>query len=188
MSIQAIPTRYAGCFFRSRLEARWAVFFDTLNVKWEYEKEGFQLKDGNRYLPDFWLPKERLWIVVKGQEPTNQEIDCCRKLGAHQAVFLVRGVPLESWGVLFCFDLGDSSGGSGEWEAQTFYCEEKLGLMIKGGVGKGFFADCGFTKWLNVMPLDHRLQSIELRNNKAEEAAQSAKSARFEFGESGAAS
>ncbi len=28
MSEKAIPTEYAGYLFRSRLEARWAVFFD----------------------------------------------------------------------------------------------------------------------------------------------------------------
>ena len=53
--IRAIETRYKGYRFRSRLEARWAVFFDTLGVRYEYEKEGFHL-DGERYLPDFWLP------------------------------------------------------------------------------------------------------------------------------------
>lgn len=54
MTIKAIETRYAGCRFRSRLEARWAVFFDALEVAWEYEPEGFELPSG-RYLPDFLL-------------------------------------------------------------------------------------------------------------------------------------
>ncbi len=30
--IKAIETRYKGYRFRSRLEARWAVFFDALSV------------------------------------------------------------------------------------------------------------------------------------------------------------
>lgn len=34
MTIKAIETRYAGCR-RSRLEARWAVVFDTLGFAWE---------------------------------------------------------------------------------------------------------------------------------------------------------
>src|SRR6187402_3278288 len=55
MVIRSIKTRYKGCQFRSRLEARWAVFFDALNIIWEYEKEGFRLSDGTLYLPDFWL-------------------------------------------------------------------------------------------------------------------------------------
>ena len=43
------PTEYAGCLFRSRLEARWAVFFDTLNIKWEYEPERYTLGPTYRY-------------------------------------------------------------------------------------------------------------------------------------------
>ena len=50
------------------LEARWAVFFDALGVKWEYEKEGFELEDGTRYLPDFWLPERGVWVEVKGEK------------------------------------------------------------------------------------------------------------------------
>lgn len=64
-TIKAIETRYAGCRFRSRLEARWAVFFDTLGMRWEYEPQGL-LVDGEPYLPDFWLPDLRLWVEVKG--------------------------------------------------------------------------------------------------------------------------
>lgn len=72
MTIQAIETRYAGCRFRSRLEARWAVFFDTLGVRWEYEAQGFLIQrvDGTRtpYLPDFRLPEFDTWVEVKGAE------------------------------------------------------------------------------------------------------------------------
>ena len=56
MKIKAIETRYKGYRFRSRLEARWAVFFDALCIEWEYEREGFVLPYGP-YLPDFWLPQ-----------------------------------------------------------------------------------------------------------------------------------
>ena len=51
--IKAIETKYKGYRFRSRLEARWAVYFDTLGVAWEYEPEGFDLGNGLYYLPDF---------------------------------------------------------------------------------------------------------------------------------------
>jgi hypothetical protein len=53
--LRAIQTEYKGYRFRSRLEARWAVFFDTLGVKWEYEPEGYDLGNGVYYLPDFLL-------------------------------------------------------------------------------------------------------------------------------------
>jgi len=49
--IGAIETRYSGYRFRSRLEARWATFFDHLGCEWEYEKEGYVLPNGDRYLP-----------------------------------------------------------------------------------------------------------------------------------------
>jgi hypothetical protein len=51
--LRPIETVYKGYKFRSRLEARWAVLFDALGVKWQYEVEGFQLSDGECYLPDF---------------------------------------------------------------------------------------------------------------------------------------
>lgn len=65
MSIGAIQTEYAGYLFRSRLEARWAVFFDTLGFKWSYESEGFE-GGGARYLPDFYLQDIGCWVEVKG--------------------------------------------------------------------------------------------------------------------------
>ena len=58
--IKSIETEYRGYRFRSRLEARWAVFFDACGVKWEYEPEGFDLGDGLYYLPDFLL--HDVWI------------------------------------------------------------------------------------------------------------------------------
>jgi hypothetical protein len=65
-AFQAIQTRYAGCHFRSRLEARWAVFFDQLSIRWEYEPQGFDDGQGGRYLPDFWLPELGHHAEVKG--------------------------------------------------------------------------------------------------------------------------
>lgn len=50
-----IETLYAGCRFRSRLEARWAVFFDVFQLKWRYEPDGFRLPSGRCYLPDFLI-------------------------------------------------------------------------------------------------------------------------------------
>jgi hypothetical protein len=67
--IQPIETQYAGHRFRSRLEARWAVFFDHLGMQWRYEPEGYEVGPPGRrrrYLPDFYLPADRLWVEVKG--------------------------------------------------------------------------------------------------------------------------
>lgn len=65
MTIKAIETNYNGYRFRSRLEARWAVFFDSLGVPYEYEKEGFNLGEAGWYLPDFWLPEQNCWVEIK---------------------------------------------------------------------------------------------------------------------------
>ena len=54
MTIKAIETEYKGYRFRSRLEARWAVFFDACGFRWDYEPEGYEV-DGVKYLPDFRL-------------------------------------------------------------------------------------------------------------------------------------
>lgn len=89
-----IETRYDGCLFRSRTEARWAVFFNALDLRWEYEKEGYVLPSG-AYLPDFFLPEGNLWVEVKGAEPTDDEIYRCVHLseatGSH--VLLAVGAP-----------------------------------------------------------------------------------------------
>lgn len=77
--MKAIETVYKGYRFRSRLEARWAVFFDALEIAWEYEKEGFNL-EGTWYLPDFWLPQYNYWIEIKGQTPTSEEVEKCALL------------------------------------------------------------------------------------------------------------
>lgn len=81
MTATAIETIYQGYRFRSRLEARWAVYFDQLGHTWEYEPEGLHL-DGVRYLPDFrvdgdwWEIKapavlDEVWSLTRGDELTG---------------------------------------------------------------------------------------------------------------------
>ena len=64
-SIKPIETYYNGYRFRSRLEARWAVFFDAIGIRYEYETEGYRSADGKHYLPDFYLPDFRCLFEVK---------------------------------------------------------------------------------------------------------------------------
>ena len=73
--IKAIETVYNGYRFRSRLEARWAVFFDAAGIKYEYEPEGFDLSGGVKYLPDFYLPSVERWIEIKGSPLTDSEME-----------------------------------------------------------------------------------------------------------------
>jgi hypothetical protein len=67
-AIAAIETKYDGHRFRSRLEARWAVFMNDVGIPWEYEPEGYVVPTPMgriRYLPDFWLGSGQ-WGEVKG--------------------------------------------------------------------------------------------------------------------------
>jgi hypothetical protein len=82
--IPAIQTEAFGCLFRSRLEARCAVFLEAMGLRWDYEPEGYELPSG-RYLPDFKVYKEGCpagyyWIECKGGIPTDQEVRLAREL------------------------------------------------------------------------------------------------------------
>ena len=82
--LKAIETFYNGYRFRSRLEARWAVFFDSAGIEYVYEPEGFKLDNGLCYLPDFLI---RNVIIVHGNsepriipemaKPTTLSKSCC---------------------------------------------------------------------------------------------------------------
>ncbi len=63
--MKPLPTKYKGCTFRSRTEARWAVFFTHMNWEWKYEDQGYELETGGYYLPDFEvrLPNLKEWYI-----------------------------------------------------------------------------------------------------------------------------
>ena len=102
MIAKPIETIYNGYRFRSRLEARWAVFFDACGIKYLYEPEGFELDDGTHYLPDFYLPDVGwrahggLWVEVKGimTEEDGQKIEQFSKLGEAHSILVVGEVPV----------------------------------------------------------------------------------------------
>lgn len=70
--MKPIETTYRGCRFRSRLEARWAVFFDFLEIEWRYEPERYGT-ELSTYLPDFYLPRTKTWVEVKGEADALQK-------------------------------------------------------------------------------------------------------------------
>jgi len=108
--IKPIETWYRGYRFRSRQEARWAVFYDAAGISWRYEQEGYDLsavelpnepggleqvhfghirenpEAGNKkgiprwYLPDFYLPKQKCWVEVKTRRPTRLEAEKMARL------------------------------------------------------------------------------------------------------------
>ena len=121
--MKPIETTYRGYKFRSRLEARWAVFFDTLGIQWEYEPEGYQLDNGIYYLPDFWLSDFDCFAEVKPARFTQKEFDKCRKLSS-SCLLLDTSVPLGKHGyyVTRAFD---------EVDTYSHYCsEDNYGRVI----------------------------------------------------------
>lgn len=95
--IKAIETKYKGYRFRSRLEARWAVFFDAMGWTWGYEVEGFVLPDGTRYLPDFKVTCANgvvTWYEVKpeGHGPDEKMMKFAAALSAPSGEHVRSGV------------------------------------------------------------------------------------------------
>lgn len=66
---KGIPTIYDGVRFRSRLEARWAMFFDRLGWKWSYEQV-----ECSGWIPDFSLAAsdgDRVLVEIKPLQFTS---------------------------------------------------------------------------------------------------------------------
>ncbi|PSJ23916.1 hypothetical protein B7P34_36200, partial [Streptosporangium nondiastaticum] len=117
-TIKAIETEYAGCRFRSRLEARWAVFFDSLDIPWQYESEGLDI-DGVRYLPDFVLPAfvgRDLYVEVKGVMDERGMEKVLALAGAGRMVLVLRDVPRpDALGPHFLLFRGDHNPVAASW-------------------------------------------------------------------------
>ena len=82
--IKAIPTSYGDTVFRSRLEARWAIFYDTLWIRWQYEPAFDVVEAGLRrlaYRPDFHLPDLDYWIEIKPQVPEPHSVALTKAAG-----------------------------------------------------------------------------------------------------------
>ena len=173
--MKALETSYNGYRFRSRLEARWAVFFDAMQWSYAYEHEGFVLADGTRYLPDFWLSALQTWVEIKPVEPSQDE-------RAKAYDFAIAGV---SYYVFFgppwafgCFWVDEIQ----EWQFEEAYfarCRRcASGIYVADDAqGSGFlFVPCESQCSCERYPV---------RAADIEQAALKAKGARFEHGESG---
>jgi len=61
---------YLGVSIRSGWENNVLLWLNKQSIKWEYEPKVFyfsEVKTGTKgYTPDIWLPKQKIWIEVKG--------------------------------------------------------------------------------------------------------------------------
>jgi hypothetical protein len=177
--IKAIETRYNNHVFRSRTEARWAVFFDHAGIKYEYEKQGFVL-DGTPYLPDFWLPEAKMWLEVKGDEILPEERKLCEAL-AKETGFrcaLAKGAPKRDGGIYLYNPERDPDAPDPD-EMEYFFCDDRrdegvywLSSSFSTFVVIGHDKTTPHERW----PLVHTATAS---------GYEAAASARFEHGESG---
>lgn len=114
-SIHAIETIYNGYRFRSRLEARWAVFFDAVGIKYQYEPEGYEINQV-RYLPDFYLPELDTFVEVKAnKKEAIKDVERC-------ASMIQWGGPIKR--IVFLSDIPGECKDGGEWHFPAFYWQD----------------------------------------------------------------
>lgn len=79
LTIKSHETYYRNILFRSKMEVRWAVLFDSLKIKWNYEPYIYNVPvsdifpNGTRYVPDFLLSSGTM-VEVKPTDPSGEEI------------------------------------------------------------------------------------------------------------------
>jgi hypothetical protein len=221
--IKAIETRYKGYHFRSRLEARWAVFFDSLGVRWQFEPEGFDLSayDLGYYLPDFFLPDQNYWIEVKPDNFSTNDQDAYRKLayvgaateargllvagepyhnvemGGFQS-YMAAGSACDQWWVVDTYfrEEGDEMNRAGQMDGPYLFCVcplcDKIGIEFDGR-GDRICGDVCKPKRTREEAgalgfwggLYHGDKAYSGDHPKIVAAAEAARSARFEHGQSG---
>lgn len=104
--IKAIPTTYKGYRMRSRLEGRWATWFDAVGLHWEYEKEGFSI-NGKAYLPDFWIEEWNAFVEIKPDVVVDETIYI--ELSHQYRVMMIQGNPWPGEYVVSLFVRGKKS-------------------------------------------------------------------------------
>jgi len=182
--IRPIETLYNGYRFRSRLEARWAVFFDKLSVPYIYEPEGYELGDGIRYLPDFWLPTWDRWVEIK---PKLDEQNRRRAVDLLAALSGATG----KIGLLFAGDvwpartqiLAVDDGGVYSDYTRIAECRRCDGLCLLKTMDDGDDDGTGSFGWGEVGPhtcRDHEHWPVE-NTERVMAAYRAARGARFEF-------
>jgi ribosomal protein S27AE len=195
--IKAIETTYKGYRFRSRLEARWAVFFDAIGIKWEYEPEGFELANGTRYLPDFRTStadgRHKYYEVKPENISEDQKFDCFSKSHGVDAELLI-GDPMHqffenrtSQHKLMCPRCGEIHSTKSIVSVLSngdinFYCESCDIQKSRPDDGGGILCRTYMHKGtLEVLANDWEFYLKRLRS-----FCVSARSARFEYGQCGA--
>lgn len=183
--IKAIETRYKGYRFRSRLEARWAVYFDAIGCPWEYEPQGYHLGGGISYLPDFrllWPGQLPLWAKVKPAPFSTDELERTWRLAAHTGEGVLHLVGPPAFASYWAYDRrilefghGDPSGVS----LQDRPCVDYVLVDFKGQ--RRFYVSTGADP--DASPRMEPVENDEFLDELTG-PVHAARAARFEHGES----
>ena len=171
-AIKSIETNYNGFRFRSRLEARWAIFFDAIGLKYEYEVEGFEM-NGVRYLPDFYIPSLDRWFEIKAKPLSECEMKKCEEFCVNKDNENIKfSVLIGSPEVVKIDEFSGVMEYVWEWPSEK-YPENVRFLAPKKLSEKEYYSRfmCGL--W--VVP--------DVTEEELAKAATAAREARFEFGE-----
>lgn len=150
-------------YFRSRLEARWAVFYDRLGIKYEYEKEGYDLGNGIWYLPDFWLPDQKCFVEIKPTSPNKEENLKAEKLARQSGypVCIAMG-QIEAYGTDNFPNKHDIWFSNGCWDDSYLWCQcpdcGKFGIEFDGRSDRLPCKEpicCAYKKEYHNLPEEH---------------------------------
>lgn len=204
--MRSIQTSYKGCRFRSRLEARWAVFFDHLGLEWAYEPEGFVLPDGTRYLPDFYLPSLKAYVEIKPKlasfdeewEPetgskADKFLDAINELNISEVeptrYLYIVGQPGKVPSCNGTIEDQLNSRDFTEYDSYRIFTNDVDHYFCScnncGAVGVEFEGRAGRLKHTKGCAIAYEDRYHNANSKKILMAAKAARSARFEFGESG---
>lgn len=165
--IKAKPTVYNGNRFRSRLEARWACFFDLLGWKWKYEP--FDL---NGWTPDFIVyGKDSRFVLVEIKPFVDGEIlksyqqKISKAAKGHNCIILFDGFEKSDWGGVVAGYQFDTVIGSSIYNGEPFQIHWKDlqdGIDSQYDLGSLFFAFDG------LLWTDDKNRKLFLSNNAIE--------------------
>lgn len=195
--MQAITTHYNGYKFRSRLEARWAVFFGTLRIRYQYEPEGFVLQDGTTYLPDFYLPDYNAWCEIK-PTPANSKAYGLKEFdykttkfaeellenedaeNSGKSVYLLYGAPHDYYGIIYKSEYAHGAYLLVDYPYEWLMCPY-CGVIEY--VFSGELDRLDHSKNCESIKIDHDVTGRPLLPDLIEVACNRSKQARFEHGE-----
>ncbi len=185
---RAIETHYRGFRFRSRLEARWAVFMDALEVRWCYETEGYVLDRGDCYLPDFYLPTLNCYLEIKGDKPTAAQCDKTSRFACEigKRVYLFYGemadqIPANPYDSHIAADSAICFFTDGSQDTGYLWCECDQCRSV--GIEYGGRSDRLPCKKTTCTPSVHGDRGYNFSSTRLLNAYHAAQAARFEHGE-----